>query len=176
VAVLIAGLALLTGCSGNGNDSEATADTGETGAATTTTETGPPPITAAEERWVEEIDRLARKMTRASDRVRVYTNAAMTGLAKTNLTCSRSLKRIDPPGRLEPAARLARQGCKKFERSAKAMRMAVAIDAAGVYSQEQADKYNALVEKALETQGNGINALERARSRADQIAASLPLD
>jgi hypothetical protein len=61
-----------------------------------------------------------------------------------------------------------------FDRSARAMKQAVAIDEAGVYSQEQADKYNKLVDQALETQGNGTNALERARSRAEEIAVSLP--
>lgn len=176
--VLTFGLALLNACGGDGNNGQAvqTSGTGETGATTTTTttETGPPPITAAEERWVQEIDRVAKTMTRATERVRVFTNAAMSRLAKTYSTCSSSLKGIGPPGRVEPAARLAREGCKKIERSAQALKQAVAIDEAGISSQEQADKYNALIDQAIEGQGNAINALVRARARAEQIANSLP--
>jgi hypothetical protein len=175
--VIAVSIALLSACGGNGDANEAgTTDKAETGTTTTTTETGPPPITAAEEQWVQDIERLADRLTRASDRVRVYTNAAMSRLAKTYSTCLPSLRRAGDPGRLQPAARVAREACKKFQRSASAFREAVAIDEAGVYSQEQADKYNTLIDRAIETQGNAINTLEQVRARAEQISASLPVD
>jgi hypothetical protein len=175
--VVAMSIALSSACGGNGNEAEAT-DTTETGTTTTTTttETGPPPITAAEEQWVQDFERLADRLTRASDRVRVYTNAAMSRLAETYSTCLPSLRQAGDPGRLQPAARVAREACKKFQRSASAFREAVAIDEAGVYSQEQADKYNALTDRAIETQGNAINTLEQARARAEQISAALPVD
>jgi hypothetical protein len=174
---------VLSGCAGGTGEqaaeSEATtnpaetstaADTGDIGA---TTETGPPPITADEKQWAEEIERVAKLMNREIGRVHVYTGAAMTRLAKTFSTCLRSLKRAGEPGRMQPAARMARRACEKFQKSADAMRKAMAMEA-GIDSQAEADQFSALLDIAIEAQGNGTNVLEEARLRAVQIRESLP--
>lgn len=170
---------VLTACAGNGEGGGSTGATTAAGeetdaSTTTTTETGPPPITAAEQEWTDEINRLAKVMSRATTRDRVFTNAAMSRLARTFLTCSRSLKGLADAERLEPAARLALAACEKFERSARALKQAVGIEEAGISSQEQADTYSALVDQGIELMGNGTNTMERARFRAEQIVHSIP--
>jgi hypothetical protein len=40
--------------------------------------------------------------------------------------------------------------------------------------EEEVDRYLALMDRGFEGQGNGINAMELARSRAQQISSSLP--
>lgn len=179
-------LAVLSACAGNGTaeqaaEAETTADTGETGTTTdavetdATTETGPPPITAGEERWAQELEKLANRMSRPTDRARLtYTDALIARLAKVYATCLPTLKRAGSPGRLEPAARTALRACMRFEQSANRMSIAVALQAAGIDSQEKADRYSALVSQSIEAQGNGSNAMERARMRAEEISSSLP--
>jgi len=45
---------------------------------------------------------------------------------------------------------------------------------AGIDSQAEADQFSALLDIAIEAQGNGTNVLEEARLRAVQIRESLP--
>jgi hypothetical protein len=139
----------------------------------TTTEEGPPPITASEQRWLQEVNQLRAEFTRSFRRTKVYTNTAMTRLAEAYSTCLRSLRQAGDPGRFGPAARIAERACKKVESAGRLMEKAVAIEDAGIYSQAQADKYSALVSRALEAQGNAINAFERAKARAASIRLEL---
>jgi hypothetical protein len=139
----------------------------------TTTETGPLPITASEQRWTREMNELRRQMTRGFHQTRVYTNSTMTKLAKTYSTCLRSLGHAGDPGRFRPAARIAERACQQLERAASRMEEAVRIDSAGIDSQAEADRYNALVQRALEGQGNAVNAFPQASARARTIEQEL---
>ena len=169
---------MLSACAGSGTAEQAT-EAGTTEAGTTdtvaevTTDTGPPPITADEKRWVQQLERLANRMEVGLE-VKVITDAVKTRFIKTYSTCLRSLKRAGHPGRLEPAARLARQACMIFQRSANLMRETIAMETAGLTSEAEADRFVALSDRAFEAQGNGINAMERARIRAEEISSSLP--
>ena len=168
-------LAVLSACAGNGSAEQATeAGTTDAVAAEVTTDTGPPPITADEKRWVQQLERLANRMEGGLSEVKVITDAVKIRFVKTYSTCLRSLKRAGDPGRLEPAARLARRACLIFQRSANLMRETIAMETAGLNSEEEADRFVALSDRAFEAQGNGINAMELARSRAQQISSSLP--
>ena len=167
-------LAVLSACAGNSTAEQATeAETTDTVAAEVTTDTGPPPITADEKRWVQQLERLANRMEVGLE-VKVITDAVKIRFVKTYSTCLRSLKRAGRPGRLEPAARLARRACMIFQRSANLMKETIAMETAGINSEEEADRFVALSDRAFEAHGNGINAMELARSRAQQISSSLP--
>jgi hypothetical protein len=179
-AILVVAFFMVTACSGNDDQAAPTAEgtteqtTSEPGTTEdTTTEEGPPPITASEQRWMQEMNQLRTEFTRSFRRTRVYTNAAMTRLAKTYSTCLRSLRRAGDPGRFGPAARIAERACEKVERAGSLMEEAVAIESAGITSQAEADKYSALVGKALEAQGNAINVFERAKAQAASIQLEL---
>lgn len=167
----------LVACSGGGDqEAAATAKTTTQAEATTeqtTTETGPPPITPSEERWVGEMTRLAARMNRVFSGTKVFTNVAMVKVAKAYSACLPSLRRAGDPGRFRPAAHIAQRACEKLNRAGSMMKEAVAIQSAGIDSQTEADKYNALVNRALEAQGNGVNEFERAKVRAQGIGQEL---
>jgi hypothetical protein len=139
----------------------------------TTTEEGPPPIRAFERRWVREMNDIRRRMTRGFNQTRVYTNAVMTRLARTYSTCLSSLRRAGRPGRFRSAARIAERACTRVERAGQMMAAAVAIDSAGITSQAQADRYNLLVDRAFEAQGNAVNDFAQASARARTIELEL---
>ena len=50
---------------------------------------------------------------------------------------------------------------------------AVQIESAGIDSQAEADRYTALVQRALEGQGNAVNAFAQASARARTIEQEL---
>ena len=86
-------LAVLSACAGNSTAEQATeAETTDTVAAEVTTDTGPPPITADEKRWVQQLERLANRMEVGLE-VKVITDAVKIRFVKTYSTCLRSLKR-----------------------------------------------------------------------------------
>jgi hypothetical protein len=185
MAVLLAGLSFATACGGGGDDQPAaveettapdgTSEQTTTEAATTeyTTTEGPPPITAAEERWAREMNQLRRQITGTFHRTRVYTSSVMARIAKKYATCLRALARAGDPGRFQPAARFAERACTRAERAASLLKQALAIEAAGITSQAEADRYNAAVERALEAQGNAVNDFAQAASRAQTIRLEL---
>lgn len=185
-AFLLPASFLTVACSGDGEQGApatveaTTAPDGTTEPATTeatteetTTETGPLPITASEQRWTREMNEVRREMTRGFHQTRVYTNSTMAKLAKTYSTCLRSLSRAGDPGRFRPAARIAERACRQLERAGSRMEEAVRIDSAGIDSQAEADRYNSLVQRALEGQGNAVNAFAQASARARTIEQEL---
>lgn len=184
-AFLLAGSFVAAACSGDEGEGAAQTDattapddtseqtTTEATTEETTTEEGPPPITAAERRWTREMNQLRREMTGGFHRTRVYTNAVMARLAKTYSRCLRSLRRAGEPGRFEPAARIAERACKRTENAGSLLEEALAIEAAGIFSQADADRYNAAVERALEAQGNAVNDFAQASASARTIEQEL---
>jgi hypothetical protein len=182
-AVLLAAF-FVVACSGDDDDAVATDEgtteqslteetTPEATTEETTTEEGPPPITASEQRWLQEMNQLRAQLTRSFQRTRVFTRSAMTRLAEAYSTCMRSLRQAGDPGRFGPAALSAERACKKLESAGRLMEKALALEDAGIYSQAAADKYNALVERALETQGKAISAFGLAKARAAIIRQEL---
>ena len=185
-AILLAASVGAVACSGD-DDPEATPTAEETTASDgtteqttseatteeTTTEAGPPPITASEQRWTREMNQIRRQMTRGLTQTRVYTNSVMTKLAKTYSTCVRSLRRAGDPGRFAPAARIAERACKRADRAGSLMEQALALEAAGILSQADADRYSSWIEGAIEAQGNAVNDFAQASVRARTIQEEL---
>jgi hypothetical protein len=163
----------ILGCSSSGDQQAATPGLESSTTEQTTTDTGPQPITAAEEMWVGEMTNLAARMKHALLGTKVLTNSAMIKNAKAYSTCLPSLRQAGDPGRFGPAANIAKRACMKLNSAGNMMKKAAAIDSAGIESQTEADKYNDLVTRSIDAQANAISVFERAKLRAQEIGQQL---
>jgi|Tabmets5t2r1_1033131.scaffolds.fasta_scaffold19398_3 hypothetical protein len=153
-------LAVLAGCQQDRQPSTAPATTTSIVAPTTTTR---PPVTAAERAWVAGVARLGRRI----DRVVLQSDVVLTQrLLREYIaalrSCTPGLARLGPPtGRLRPAAAIAKDACRDYERGAATYRRLAPMLAVGATG-EVSD----LLQQAAEHEGNGSNGLRRAEVEA----------
>jgi hypothetical protein len=138
----------------------------------TTTEAEPEPITAAEERWLEQIERYSERLEDETTRSGTITHATMRRSARLYLECGRMLSRAGDPGRFEPAARFAERGCERLKNAAGYLEQAIASSERGgfvIAGTKDEKRFDRALTGATEASGNGQYDLQRAVGRAEEI-------
>lgn len=177
-AVTAAALALVLAACGSGSERSepgaqpTTAKQETTDATTTDSEPEPEPITAAEQRWLERIERYSQRLDDEIARGGVVTHSTMRREARLYLGCARVLNRAGDPGRFEPASKLAERACDRLKNAARFLGQAIASSERGgfVYAgSPDEDRFNHALQAALEAAGNGQYDLQRALGQAEEI-------
>jgi hypothetical protein len=139
---------------------------------TTTSEPEPQPITAAEQRWLRQIERFGRRLDDEVGRGGVVTHSTMRREARVFLGCARVLDRAGDPGRFEPASRYAERACEGLKKAARFLEQAIASSETGgfVYAGSPDERrFEHALQAATEAAANGQYALQRAIGQAEEI-------
>jgi hypothetical protein len=178
VAAAAAALALALVACGPGSERNegatpsTTAKQETTDATTTESEPEPEPITAAEQRWLEHIERYGRRLDDEIALGGAITHSTMRREARLYLECGRTLDRAGDPGRFEPASRFAERACKRLKKAAKFLEVAIASSERGglVYAGSPDEKrFDHAFRGAAEAAANGQYDLQRALGQAEEI-------
>jgi hypothetical protein len=138
----------------------------------TTTEPLPEPITAAETRWLQQVESYYERFEHEFTRSGTATQAAMRRWAKISSGCARMLRRAGDPGRLEPARRLAERGCNRLTKAARLWTRAASVSRLGggvVAGTPEAAQFERDFNVAFEATGNAQYDLQESISRANEI-------
>jgi hypothetical protein len=138
----------------------------------TTTEPLPEPITAAETRWLQQVESYYERFEHEFTRSGTATQAAMRRWARIYSGCARMLRGAGDPGRLEPAHRLAERGCNRLTKAARLWTRAASVSRLGggvVAGTPGAAQFERDFNAAFEATGNAQYDLQEAISRADEI-------
>ena len=167
----------LAACGGSERAAEAPTTTQTKVAPATTTEAAPEPepITAAEQRWLAQVENYSGRVDDEITRSGAITQATMRRAAHLYLGCGQALERAGEPGRFEPAARFAERACERLEKAGKLLEQAARSSGPGGFvfaGTAEANQFNRAVSGAFEAAGNGQYDLQRALGRADEIERS----
>jgi hypothetical protein len=180
MAAVAAALALaLSACGSESDRSEEGAPPTTTKQETTdvtTTEAEPEPITAAEERWREQIERYSERIEDEIALGGAITHSTMRREARLYLECERVLTRAGDPGRFQPASRFAERACERLKKAAKFLDQAIASSERGgvVYAgSPEEERFDHAFKGAVEAAGNAQYELQRALGRAEEIERSI---
>jgi hypothetical protein len=185
--LLLASLALVAafvvsscgGGGGNGTEAAATA-TAPVETATdeaVTTDAGPEPITAAEERWVKLLTRYNERFEREYFRGGAVTHGSMRREIRLFSDCGAMVRRAGDPGRMAPAAKRARRACERLDRAARLLEQAISVTDAGgavVAGSDDERIFDRAHGGAREAAGNAHYGLQRAQEIAQDIKSTLP--
>lgn len=169
---------VLAACGGSERAAEAPTTTQQKAASGTTTEAAPElePITAAEERWLAQVEAYSGRVDDEITRSGAVTQATMRRAARLYLGCGRVLERAGEPGRFEPAAQFAERACERLQKAGRLLEQAARSSGPGGFvfaGTAEAKEFNRAVSGAFEAAGNGQYDLQRALGRADEIERSL---
>jgi hypothetical protein len=175
-------VALLTACSGGGEEAPTTADpspltTTETTPESTTTEpttTEPLPLTSEERAWARQANNYADRLEKDWNREVTITHAVMRHWASLFAKCKTTLREAGDPGRYAPAARVVRRACAKLAKARAQIAIAMgASDSGGavIAGTAEEDQFNRALDRFFELAGNALNDLNTAREKAAAITA-----
>ena len=142
----------------------------------TTTETAPEPITAAEKRWLEQVEAYTRRIDRAVARSGAITHGTMQRSIRLYERCGPMLRAAGDPGRFEPARLIADRGCERLRKAAELLEQAIASSEPGgfVYAgTPDEERFSRALSRATEATGNAQYDLQRALERAEAIDRSV---
>jgi len=175
-----AALALVAGGCGSSDESRSESTppttTAQADEDVTTTEPLPEPITAAETRWLQQLESYYERFEHEFARSGTVTQATMRRWARIYSECARMLRRAGDPGRLEPAHRLAERGCNRLTKAARLWRRAGSVSRLGggvVAGTPDAGQFERDFNAAFEATGNAQYDLQEAISRANEIRKTL---
>jgi hypothetical protein len=165
---LCAALAL-AGCGGGTGGvaigSQATAATKQA-----STPSKPPPITAAEHRWLKAVRHYDRRLVASIGRTSVVTSGALARSRDFDDSCKAALRRAGSPGRYQPVQPMVRRACAMLHEAAAQLRHALS---AGLISGAIIDGDIVAFTKALNgaysREGAATNVLAHALVKADRI-------
>ena len=142
----------------------------------TTTEAAPEPITAAEKRWLRQVEAYSRRLDRTVARSGAITHGTMTRSIRLYEQCAPMLRAAGNPGRFEAARVIADRGCERLRKAADLLEQAIASSEPGgfVYAgTPDEERFSRALGRAAESTGNGQYDLQRALERAEEIERSV---
>ena len=159
----------LAGCGGGTGGvavgSQATAATKQA-----TTPSKPPPITAAEHRWLKAVRHYDKRLVASIGRTSVVTSGALARSRDFDDSCKAALRRAGSPGRYQPVQPMVRRACAMLHGAAARLRHALS---AGLISGAIIDGDIVAFTKALNgaysKEGAATNVLAHALVKADRI-------
>ena len=179
VAAVVTALALALSACGSGSEpnekSAPPTTTKQETAAVTTVEAEPEPITAAENRWLAQLEAYSERVDDEITRSGAITQATMRRAARLYLGCEQALERASEPGRFGPAARFAERACERLQKAGKLLEKAASSSGPGGFvfaGTAEAKKFDRAVSGAFEAAGNGQYHLQRAIGSAEEIERS----
>jgi len=142
----------------------------------TTTEPEPEPITASEERWLQQIESYKRRFERDYGRGGAITHATMRRSAELYRACGRALRGAGNPGRFEPVQAIVERACERLQKAADLLEQAIAASDPGgsvLVGSPEEKRFKRAVDGTFEAAGNAQYDLLRALERAEAIERSL---
>jgi hypothetical protein len=142
----------------------------------TTTEPAPEPITAAERRWLRQVEAYSERLGRAVARSGVITHATMGRSIRLYERCETVLGNAGNAGRFEPARLLGDRGCRRLHKAAELLGQAIAASEPGgfVYAgTPDEERFSRALSRATEATGNAQYDLQRGLERAEAIERSV---
>lgn len=166
--VLCAALAL-AGCGGTGGAAVGSQDTAVTNQATTPSK--PPPITAAERRWLKAVRHYDKRLVATMSGTSVVTSGSLLRSRDFDDSCKAALRRAGAPGRYQPVQPMVHRACALLHQAAAQLRHALATGLISGAIIEDADvvDFSKALNGAYAKEGKATNVLALALAKADRI-------
>jgi len=168
-SVLCAALAL-AGCGGTGIAGSGSSATGATVTKGATT-SEPPPITAAERRWLKAVRHYDKRLVATISGTPVVTSGSLSRSRDFDDSCKAALRRAGSPGRYQPVQPMVRRACAMLHQAAARLRHALATGLINGSIVEEADvvDFNKALNGAYNNEGGAANVLAHALATAKRI-------